>query len=349
MRTARQDPEHSIRFTKPSEAIVKDAVASDILVREGWAQFSEFFGQGALNALARFGVLMVKPDGLVAGTLTPIRSFLAMHGFRLAGATRVALDRAVIRLLWHRDWLEYSADRLAFSDYLYGAGPAVLLLIEDTCENEAPCSNKLARLKGPARIELRSPDDLRSVLGSRSRVVNFVHTPDSCLDMLRELAVLLDREERIAFLSGQSSDDLERYLAQIDREAGRHSFSLDESLERLGLQEALGPLIGGGAHLPFDVILQIVEEANPEHSSWDLVTIALHAIELDHSLVPEATIAAFEIACEAAGVEVPMEFELGARRSYADLQTLRSHISAPSLHDEPAGMFLARDPSGNGL
>lgn len=339
MRSEAKKPINSGRFTAPSRANIADSAAGDILVRESWAQFCEVFDAQAHEAVTRFGMLMVKPDGLVSGTLSLIRRFLTKHGLEVVGAVRLSLNRNSIRLLWRRDWLDYSVDRLAFSDYLYTAGPAALLLIEDMIDSATPCSNRLACLKGPASPEDRCESDLRSVLGSSSRIINFVHTPDSCIEMLRELSVLLDREARRDFLQRRQSRKLEQFLTEIDREAGRHEFSLQKSLVRAGLQDSLGPVFAQERKLPFDEILRVVEKTAQHCLPWDFVTIALNAIELDWVFEPENVTAPFEIVCEAAGVRVPLEFENGARQAHVDLRELRAQIPAPGLHNEPAGMF----------
>lgn len=340
-------PVNLARFTSPSQANIDDSVETDILVREGWAQFREVFGNHALKALTKYGLLMVKPDGMVAGTLFPVRRFLESCGFKIIGARQVRLNRAIIRLLWHSDWLQYSADRLAFSDYLYTSGPAALLLLEDVSNADAPCINRLAQLKGPARLDDRSHGDMRSALGSPNRVINFVHTPDSCIDILRELPVLLDAEELADFLQRRNDNDLERFLSKIDLDAGRHEFALQQSLVRAGLQNILGPDIAQGRKLPFHEILRIVGKAAPNCLPWDLVTIALHSIELDRAQEQENSISSFEIACTASSVRVPLEFETGARQSYADLRRIRANIPVPDMHDEPASIFRALGSLGN--
>lgn len=346
MRSETQVHLNSERFTVPSRAIIEDAAATDILVRESWAHFCEVFEAEAHEAVTRLGFVMIKPDGLVSGVLGPTRCFLEKHGLEVIGVTGLSLSPSAIRLLWRNDWLNYSVDRLAFSDYLYTAGPAAILLVKNMTDIGTPCSNRLARIKGPANPKNRSNGDLRSVLGSSSSVINFVHTPDSCIEMLLELSVLLDRKRRSKLLRCRSGEELDKALAQVDRQAGRHKFLLHESLERAGLQDSLGPVLRQKRKLALKEIARLVDNSPERCGPWDFVTIALNAIELDWLREPANTIATFEIVCEAAGVEVPPEFENGARQSHTDLQKLRAHIKPPGLHDEPAVMFRARNTSG---
>jgi hypothetical protein len=51
-------------------------------------------------------------------------------------------------------------------------------------------------MKGPALVHLRQPRHLRSRIGAGTGLLNLIHTPDEPADVIREMGVMLDPDER---------------------------------------------------------------------------------------------------------------------------------------------------------
>jgi hypothetical protein len=180
--------------------------------RDGLTDAVEVLGEHMPSVLRRAALLVVKPDGLVAGKAAVATEFLRERGFELAAVETPTFDRFVWRELWRYQLTCATLDRLAVNEIVL-SGCALLLALRHSGELRVPASVWLSSLKGPADVTAQTPDCLRRRLAQPNRVLSYIHVSDEPADVLRELAILLDAETRrrvLAALAGGEPSEAER-------------------------------------------------------------------------------------------------------------------------------------------
>lgn len=164
--------------------------------REGLSDAVDVFGEDFVARIGGCALLLLKPDGVVAGKLRPAWEFLQGHGFSVALAQEVFLDGHRWREMWRYQLTTATLDRLAVNECFLTAGPSLLLLLHGPAGDGLPATVRLAGLKGSADPLSRPPGTLRGALGQSNRVLSYVHAADEPTDLIRELGVLLGSVER---------------------------------------------------------------------------------------------------------------------------------------------------------
>ncbi len=172
--------------------------------REAWRDLEE--GDVSRHrALERLTFVLFKPDGLVAHSVSRTLGALRRHDFVPIAHSRVQFDRLMIRELWRFELNLATLSRLDTIDRLLTVSPSLLVLLRDDSRTPGTAAERLSALKGPSLLHLRKDFHLRHAIGARDGLLNFIHTPDEPADVVRELGVLLDREQRRQLLSGPKS------------------------------------------------------------------------------------------------------------------------------------------------
>lgn len=146
---------------------------------------------------ASLALLLVKPETFVGHRLEATLDFLAEHDFVILTWREIMFSRHLCRALWLHEWWHVSLTRMALVQALMQAGPSVVLILEDPDASvDRTGSNRLQALKGPTIPSRRQSHQLRARLDSPSMMLNFVHTADGSAELIREMAVLFDADER---------------------------------------------------------------------------------------------------------------------------------------------------------
>jgi hypothetical protein len=180
------------------EAKVK-AYERETYFRQGLADATELFCERFAETMRRAALLMVKPDGLVAGKAPAIVEFLRAHGYCIQAMQTQTLSRFHWRELWRFQLTSATLDRLAVNDLVFRR-QALLLALVDMNQGDLPATVRLSVLKGPSDVASQPADCLRRLIGQPNRVFSFFHVADEPADLLRELGLLLDEPERRQFL-----------------------------------------------------------------------------------------------------------------------------------------------------
>lgn len=186
--------------------------------REGLAAATEIFGDNAATALHQAALLLIKPDGLVAGKTPIIISFLRAHHFSIIAVELPSLSRFHWRELWRYQLNAATLDRLAVNDLVL-RDQSLLLLLRNNGDPDLPATVRLSGIKGPSDVSLQPPECLRRLLGQPNRILSFIHVADEPADLLRELAIMLDepalRRALAAFAHGELSPADESLLNEV--------------------------------------------------------------------------------------------------------------------------------------
>jgi hypothetical protein len=274
-------------------------MSEDIYVRECTADLVAVTGSEQADELDAFALMTFKPEAIPGRRMRPALDFLTAHGFTVAAAEPLRYTRHSMRELWRWDWDRYSIDRLALASVMYTAGDALLLLLRSE-EGGEPPALRLRALRGSAAVEEREPGSLRAVLEPPNDVLNFVHVADTSADVVRELAIFLDRAERRALLrrilEGGTSENqraaADSALAHVEQlEAGcpPHDLDTERSLERAvsalpaaaaGERRLRAAWDGTGPKLAWEELTALVPPDDARITVWDLIAIACGTIEL---------------------------------------------------------------------
>ncbi|WP_393071834.1 nucleoside-diphosphate kinase [Streptomyces sp. LN704] len=214
----RPEPVHGIEVSPllACDPLKRRLYGADTYYQESYEQLAALTGD-VTGFAHRHAALLLKPDAVVARRLLAAVDWLAEHGFRIVAAEPTRLTRTVIRSLWYHQWNLATPYRRRLAGLFLDSTDSLVLLVRPEADTDVPASVLLTRLKGPTDPDARDPGQLRHLLGRYSYLLNLVHTPDEPADVLRELAVHFDDEQRAGIyrsaLAGEDRSARARALA----------------------------------------------------------------------------------------------------------------------------------------
>lgn len=256
-------------------------------------------GLGPADFAARYALLLLKPDAIVARGVDITLDWLQDNGYRVVYAERVHADRHVSRAMWRTSWLTASAQRRRLADLLVGICDALVLVItrDDTDPGEA-VTVRLTREKGPTDPRRRVAGELRHALGINSYLLNLVHTPDEPVDVLREFSILFDEPTRarcLAALTQPGADGAVPTPRALGRalyaEVPARSFTLTDAVERLRAD-----LAAAGVAVPAEdepapdaaaALIDAARTAGVATDPWSTIVAGSHVLPLTAEPITE--------------------------------------------------------------
>jgi hypothetical protein len=169
----------------------------------------------------------------------------------------------------------------------------------------APATQRFSERKGAADPALRRPDDLRAVLGHKSRMLSLVHSPDEAADFVREIAIFLPERARKSLFARMLDDhampaaEAHAAVAALYEQVPEHSLDFDAALARvleaaraaaqagpdaedgLGAVGALVERIRAGVRTDWRELFIPLERMGASYLPWDRVVIAGHMAAMD--------------------------------------------------------------------
>lgn len=225
-------------------ALKRATYAEDTYFEEAHEQFAEL-GVDLEEFGRSHALLLLKPDAVAARRLLTTIDWVVDRGFRIAAAERVRLTRHSVRALWYFQWNVASAERKRIADLLATASDSLVLLVcREDCHG-VPASVLLTEMKGPTNPDARVPGELRHLLGRHTYLLNLVHTADEPADVLRELGIYFDAEQRATVydqaVTGADRQEHARALARgLYADAPRRSLDFADSAGRLANDVGVG-------------------------------------------------------------------------------------------------------------
>lgn len=180
----------------------------------------------------RHAVLLLKPDAAVTRGMGRAVTWLETNGYRIVGASAVALTPLHVRALWYFNWHKATPQRRRLADQLARMSKSIVLIVTHPGD-DVPVSVRLTADKGPADPAQREPGQLRHALASGTYLLNQVHSPDDPDDVLRELSIYFDEAQLPAVLSACAADvpagaDAAQLAARIESGCVRGSVDIAE-------------------------------------------------------------------------------------------------------------------------
>jgi nucleoside diphosphate kinase len=266
---------------------------------EGWEDLVGLAGDSAAAMLAAHSLVLLKPDALCSRKIETILQWLGENGFSVVDCMSVEVSRHQTRALWRYQWNTARRERKEALDALLAAAPSILLIIRSRLDAHMTAAQRFAQLKGPADAELQRPGDLRARLGTRTHLMNFVHSADEPADVARELAILLPTAERRRVVQRMlKGDDFPAHeaaslVARLYEKAPRHSLDLKESLARVedavrrthAVPQRVAELIDrirGGETANWRELFALLDDCGARYEPWDRITIAAYLANVAH-------------------------------------------------------------------
>lgn len=166
--------------------------------RESWFDADSIANNNFLRKLIRSAVVILKPEVFATEKALSIVKLIEQYNFRLKAAYITRLGKFQIREIWRYQYSEATIDRMTLVDHLYSLGDTLFTIFEDTSSDLImPASARLNQLKGASEERLRSQESLRSIIKIPNGVIRLFHISDEPADIIREIGILFDRDERI--------------------------------------------------------------------------------------------------------------------------------------------------------
>ena len=205
--------------------------------REGWQTALDVLGDRAPAVLQRIAVVTVKPDAIIGRKVEGALDFMTANDFRPIHAETFSYDRIMTRELWRYQWNVATLDRLDLGDRVHQRSAALATFFLDVAaRRRVPACTRLVPLKGSAFPASRHGDQLRTRLGAPNRILVLVHCPDEPIDIVRELAVMFDRERLVRLYTelGARVDDertanLDEHIAQLYADCPAGTLSVEQA------------------------------------------------------------------------------------------------------------------------
>ncbi|KOU62161.1 hypothetical protein ADK57_25150 [Streptomyces sp. MMG1533] len=288
---------------EPADALSRvreklDLFSVDPYYRDVWEDLLNFTGGSPRESAALLwnaAPLVIRSDGLQAGNAELLIAAAADHGFRPVVALPFTFTRHVIRETWRYQLNIAHRDRIDVMDLLLQDETGLYVMLERTDPDPAlPATVLLNEIKGATPPEKRLPHQLRSLAGpTQLSVVTYIHVSDEPADVIREMGVFFDREDRLRILGslGRSHDgteDVRKVCVEL-QEPGRADFALSAAISRL--QDFLGAApatasarrltelvsaMKDGSSIDWREVLDLVRQTGIELGRDDAVAIAGH-------------------------------------------------------------------------
>jgi nucleoside diphosphate kinase len=202
----------------------------DSFFREGYSDWSASLGKDTRPCLLRTAMVLFKPEAVAGRRIAVASGLLEQRGFVPVAAQVVRFDRTLYHSLYRYQLRRATRDKVRLYTRWVAGLPALMVAYLDTSPMIGiPASVRLKMIKGPAVVDRRRGDDLRSLLRSTNSIINFVHSADEPADLLREVPICVRADRREGFLRDIRAADttggsiaLRRLIARLDRRVPEH-------------------------------------------------------------------------------------------------------------------------------
>jgi nucleoside diphosphate kinase len=287
-----------------------DHYAGDAAFRHGWAAVCEVLGDQRMALLQRLAMVVIQPDGLAAGCADRCLDYLEEASFTPLAMRTLHLDASRFREMWRYQSNVATYESLVLGELVCTKTDSVMLLLWDgTPEPDLPASVRLTALKGHSDPARRHPAQLRSVIGALNWVFVMVHGSDEPIDVVRELAVMMDSDELAQLLAGVRDRPAEQPARAARAELSR---SIDRIPgHRLSISRAVADLrrriARQGTAVPAPAAAQraqaaLVAACNGDRLDWRTWSRDLQTLRIDLAGWDVLLVAAEHIQHERAGV-----------------------------------------------
>lgn len=225
--------------------------------------------------------MLIKPDAFPTRKAQYIPAVLKKYGFEILQAIPIQLHRHLIRELWRYELNIATLDRYHLIDELLMSGPSIFLLLKgpDHCLNTP---NYLTKLKGKTVPQDREDHSIRSQIGALNGTLNFIHSPDDLIDLIREVGVLFTAYERKKIYQLENTAHLieyEKLVEKFNQHYPYHSlcYQYFSEKQKTFIENSLIKVDKRSGNCYEQLLIQL--KSNQSFNFWDLITIMNEHVE----------------------------------------------------------------------
>ncbi len=172
--------------------------AEDSYFRQGWQDVARAWPANPAGHVQRLATMLIRPEAIYARRAQACLDAAVAHGFRLAAFAPMVLSRHIALDLWRYQHNAGTLDRLAVTELVFDARPAIFLVLADATPSPLPAAVRLSSLKGANDPAGLVAGTIRAAAGAAQRLLPMVHTADEPADVVRELGLLFSGRQRRA-------------------------------------------------------------------------------------------------------------------------------------------------------
>jgi nucleoside diphosphate kinase len=235
--------------------------------------------------------LVIKPDGIVAGSFEKILNVLREYEFEVVGNDSFEYTPNSVKQCWYYESRQFPPEWCKLFEMVLTEKKSALLLLRDAKPDGISPSacERLAKLKGSAMESKRNELHIRTKIGAGSGLLAFIHVPDSPLSMIKELGIILSEKQCKQLLANRRKghcalvrDDIKDFIQSVHGTVTTHDLNFEKSLERLrdyanGLEESvrLQFLRCLNEERLWKNLIRLIDDNKLSVPSWDLITFCV--------------------------------------------------------------------------
>lgn len=148
-----------------------------------------------LEEIMSIGLLIIKPDAEKLGRISLLLGLLHSNGYEILQILETEITAVQTMEMWKYQWSAASIDRINTNINLMKMAPSYVLILKNpryAVSQNCPLSAILTEQKGSADEKSRSEQHFRTVLKPLNIILNYIHTSDEPMDIIRELGILFE-------------------------------------------------------------------------------------------------------------------------------------------------------------
>lgn len=148
-----------------------------------------------LKTIWSIGLLIIKPEAERLGRIPLILELLSSNGYEIVRTLKTEIAAVQTTEIWKYQWSAASMDRINTNINLMKMEPSYVLILKNpryAVSQSCPLSMILTEQKGSADAKFRNESHFRTALKPLNMILNYIHTSDEPMDVIRELGILFD-------------------------------------------------------------------------------------------------------------------------------------------------------------
>lgn len=152
-----------------------------------------------LKKINNLALIMLKPETIMMGKLEQTIKFLKENNFKVIYGVKKYLSNCQTSELWRYQWNAASLERIIVTQNEFETYPCLILVLE-SLDDSLLASTRMTNLKGSCFAGKREPHHLRSILSPINQALNYIHSADEPIDIIREAGIFFNTSELIALM-----------------------------------------------------------------------------------------------------------------------------------------------------
>lgn len=211
----------------------------DSYFRDSLYYISEASGSNKIiEVMSRYSFLILKPDAISARKAEVIINDIRSRGFDIVFCEKIMFNKFSVREIWKYELNTATIDRIRLFDIFLSSGDSLFIFLYFNGINDEfnDASKILTKAKGNSISNIRKTDSIRYKANAKDGILTFIHTPDTTLDLIREIGIILDVKSIFKIFGKRdliSSFDLNQLINFLYRNTNEHKLDYIYSHEKL--------------------------------------------------------------------------------------------------------------------